>query len=417
MRTKDLWENPAECCGCGACAACCPKGAVSLREGFGGFVYPEIDPTLCIDCGRCKKACGLQNHYAGKTSGPWYAASYNGDSSQSASAGVFYALARSVVESGGVVFGAAYVGGGDAPCVRHVMAESHDGIEAIRGSKYVQSEASACFPEVRHQLATGREVLFSGTPCQVAGLHGYLGREWPNLITVDLVCHGVPSELMFRSLVASIERGHGGRVVDFRFRCKRDGWGHSLLLVILRPFGAVDSSRDEKVFLPARDFAYYDLFLNFKTLRDSCYSCPFASSIRPGDITAGDFWGIEKNRPDVLEDVRFDLNHGVSCLLVNNEHGCKALERYGGSLDLIRVLFDDIARGNDQLRHPGELPSDRDIYLKAFAGGGWPAVDALWRKRERGASYRVKQLLKKIIPENLLRLAKKALRDGGDDAR
>lgn len=407
METRDLWAEPADCCGCGACAARCPRGAISMEESPEGFVYPLIDAEQCIDCGLCSKACGLQNRYAQETSGPWYAACYRGDSSLSASAGAFYGLARSVVDGGGAVFGAAYVRDDDGLHVRHVIAEDPEGLSALQGSKYVQSDAGPCFPEVRRQLESGRKVLFSGTPCQVAGLRGYLGRDWSNLVTVDLVCHGVPSEAMFRSLVESIERERGKRVIDFRFRCKRGGWGHSLLLLLLlRPLDTVDSSQDEEVLVPAHDFAYYDLFLNLKTLRDSCYSCPFAGPLRPGDITVGDFWGVNRNRPDVLEGGRFDVECGVSCLLVNTERGKEALQRHGSDLNQFEVSFDDIAKGNDQLRHPSELPEDRDAYLDAYREGSWDEVGALWHRRERGAKYHTKRAMRAIVPKKLIDIAK-----------
>ncbi|MDN0064724.1 Coenzyme F420 hydrogenase/dehydrogenase, beta subunit C-terminal domain [Collinsella ihumii] len=410
METRDLWAKPANCCGCGACAAHCPKGAISMEESPEGFVYPRIDAGLCVGCGLCRKACGLQNRYAQETSGPWYAACYRGDSSLSASAGAFYGLARSVVDGGGAVFGAAYVRDDDGLHVRHVMAEDPEGLSALQGSKYVQSDAGSCFPEVKRRLESGGEVLFSGTPCQVAGLRGYLGRDWPNLVTVDLVCHGVPSEAMFRSLVASIERQQSKRVVDFRFRCKRSGWGHSLLLLLLRPLDAADSSRDEEVFIPAHDFAYYDLFLNLKTLRDSCYSCPFSGPLRPADITVGDFWGVQHSRPDVLEGGRFDLERGVSCVLVNTERGKKSLMRHGSGLDLFEVSFGDIAKGNDQLRHPSELPEDRDAYLDAYRNSGWGEVETLWRGRERGTAYRIKRIAQSIVPKKIRNIIKRLLR-------
>lgn len=404
METKELWAKSSDCCGCGACAAKCPRGAICMEDA-GGFVYPKIDSLQCINCGVCKKVCGLQNRYAQETSGPWYAARHRGDASLSASAGAFYGLALSVISEGGVAFGAAYVREGDALCVRHIMAEDVDGLRALQGSKYVQSDAGACFIDVRKQLETGRAVLFSGTPCQVAGLRGYLGRDWPNLLTVDLVCHGVPSEAMFRSLVSSIESDLGRRVIDVRFRCKREGWSHSLLLLLLlRPFGAIDASQDEELLIPARDFAYYDLFLNLKTLRDSCYSCPFAGRLRPGDITVGDFWGVDKSRPDVLEDGGFDLNRGVSCLLVNTKRGLAALKEYGGDLDLYEVSFQDIAEGNDQLRRPSVLPADRNDYITAYRNGGWNAVETLWRRRERGVRYHIKQMAKSVAPKWLIKL-------------
>lgn len=406
MKTEELRPAEDDCSGCGACAARCPRGAIVMREGSDGFVYPEIDEIRCVDCGLCRKTCGLQNRIAHETEGPWYAAAYRGDSSASASAGAFYALARAVVDNGGVVFGAAYVNEDDGLHVRHVMAADDRSLRALQGSKYVQSDARTSMSEVSKQLRSGRDVLFAGTPCQVAGLRGYLGRGWPNLITVDLVCHGVPSETMFRSMVSSLERRYEKRVIDFRFRCKREGWGHSLLLLILRPFDAIDGSHDEEILIHANESAYYELFMRFQTLRDSCYSCPFAGRLRPGDITVGDFWGIENVRPDLLKDDTFDIRTGVSCLLVNTGRGRRALGEYGGSLKLTEVPFEEIAAHNDQLRHPSLLPKDRSLYLDAFRNGGWDAVEMLWRCRERGTKYHVKQMAKSVVPKWLIGLIK-----------
>lgn len=399
METKDLWAKPADCCGCGACAALCPRGSISMEESPEGFVYPRIDTKLCVDCGLCRRACGLQNRYAQETSGPWYAACYRGDSSLSASAGAFYGLARAVIDGGGVAFGAAYVREEDGLHVRHIMAEEPGALVALQGSKYVQSDAGCCFPEVKRQLVSGKEVLFSGTPCQVAGLRGYLGRDWSNLITVDLVCHGVPSEAMLQDYLGALGRSQGAPVVSARFRSKRDGWNGSLLLEI----EYTDGSRE---YIPYSDSSYYDLFFNLKIFRNSCYSCPFASQLRPGDLTVGDFWGVQQNRPDVLEDGRFDMEQGVSCLIVNTERGRGSLARYGFELDRLEVSFDDIAKGNDQLRHPSLLPCDRDAYLSAYREGGWDEVEAHWRRCERGAKYRMKRVIKDIVPRGLIDIAK-----------
>ena len=186
----------------------------------------------------------------------------------------------------------------------------------------------------------------------------------------------------------------------------------------LKPFDDVGSVEAREVIVQADDFAYYDLFLNVRaTLRDSCYACPFAAPVRPADITVGDFWGVRENRPDVLEDLRYDSGKGVSCLLVNTERGRTALSEYGGELDLFEVSFEDIAKGNDHLRHPSELPSDRVLYLKAFSNGGWDAVEELWKKRERGASYMSKKLMKRLLPKGLIRHAKTMLEKKRSDEK
>lgn len=386
MQTNELWVNPSQCSGCGSCMVRCPKDAISLAEGAGGFVFPKIDGSLCVDCGLCRKVCGLQNHFAQKTKGPWYAAAYKNDCSESASGGAFYAIARSVVLAGGVVFGAACLFDETGINVRHVMADDLSGLRILRGSKYVQSDAYGCFPQVVDMLKKGREVLFSGTPCQVAGLRGYLGKEWPNLFTIDLVCHGVSSEAMLRDYLALIARRANDTVNGLNFRSKRDGWTRSRLLELRYESGA-------RQFLDSEKTSYYDLFNHSKTLRDSCYACPFAGPLRPGDITVGDFWGVDKNRPDVLEHNGFNLEKGISCLLVNDAKGVEALRRYGDSLALSEVSFEDIAKGNGRLRCPNERDADHVLYLNAFDEGGWNSVERLWKRRERGIVYQVKRAI------------------------
>lgn len=402
-----LFGGAADCCGCESCLAACPRGAISVREDGNGFAFPHIDEALCIGCHACVRACGLHRRLGQETQGPWYAAAGTGDVSRSASAGAFVTLARGVIARGGCVFGAAYEAEADGLHVRHRMAESEEGLAPLQNSKYVQSEAGPCFPEVRRQLATGRAVLFSGTPCQVAGLRGYLGeRDYPNLYAVDLVCHGVPSQEMFRAWVAGLEGRYGGRVTDVRFRSKRDGWGHSLLLLLLL------DGREQPEYLPSDDSDYYAMFLGLETLRDSCYECPYAGSYRAADITLGDFWGVQVNAPEVLDDSgRFDMRRGVSCLLVNDERGREMLERFGGGLALREVGFDDIARGNDQLRHPSERPADRDRLMRAWRKGGWDGASRWWRwhhvvpgRAKSAAKGAAKSILPKPAVEKLKRL-------------
>lgn len=392
-----LFESPSHCCGCGACAAGCPKGAITMSEGKDGFVLPVIDSDLCIGCGACTRACGLNRGIGSNSAGPFFAAVGRGDVSESASGGVFGAVARELISSGGVAYGASYEREGNTLRVLHSRAASVDELSPLLNSKYVQSDAGVCFADVKVDLRDGRRVLFCGTPCQVAGLRGFLGRDYENLTTVDLVCHGVPSGRMFADCVEDYGKQLGSPVVDFRFRCKREGWGHSLLLLL-------EDGRE--VTIPAAKSPYYDMFLNLKTLRDSCYRCPYAGRFRAGDLTIGDFWGVEINRPDVLNDsTKFSQTKGISCLLVNNSHGKDFIDSCD-SLDLYPVDFDDIARGNDQLRHPSNLPSDRGLYIEAFAKGGWRSVRKLYLRRERGLKYHSKRILRALLPASFISFAK-----------
>ena len=401
-RQPVLFDAGENCCGCGACAAACPKAAITMEEDARGFVYPRVDYDQCVGCGACVKSCGLQARIGAETEGPWFAAAGRMDIASSASGGVFATLARGVIAEGGCAFGAAYEQYDGGLRVRHHMADDERSLAGLLNSKYVQSDAGSCFPEVRSQLKSGRRVLFCGTPCQVAGLRGYLGRDWPNLLTADLVCHGVPSERLFNGCVQEACDKYGSQVVDFRFRCKREGWGHSLLLLLLLQDG-------REVAIPAAKSAYYDMFLKLKTLRDSCYTCPFAGSFRAADLTLGDFWGVEHNRPDLLREGELDLQRGVSCLLVNNERGREAVKRYADKLYVAEADFDEIAKGNDQLRHPSVKPEDRNIYLGAFERGGWNAIKRTWLHRERGWKFKTKRLAKRILPAGAVTAIKKVL--------
>lgn len=370
-----------------------------MSEGKDGFVLPVIDSDLCVGCGACARACGLNRGIGSNSAGPFYAAAGRGDVSESASGGVFGAVAREVISAGGVAYGAAYECEGNTLRVLHRRAASVDELRPLLNSKYVQSDAGVCFVDVKADIREGRQVLFCGTPCQVAGLKGFLGRYYENLTTVDLVCHGVPSGRMFSDCVEDYVNQFGSPVVDFRFRCKREGWGHSLLLLLLLEDG-------REVTIPAAKSPYYDMFLNLKTLRDSCYRCPYAGRFRAGDLTIGDFWGVEINRPDVLNDsTKFSQTKGISCLLVNNSHGKDFIDSCN-SLDLYPVDFDDIARGNDQLRHPSNLPSDRGLYIEAFAKGGWRSVRKLYLRRERGLKYHSKRILRALLPASFISFAK-----------
>lgn len=370
-----------------------------MSEGKDGFVLPVIDSDLCVGCGACARACGLNRGIGSNSAGPFYAAAGRGDVSESASGGVFGAVAREVISAGGVAYGAAYECEGNTLRVLHRRAASVDELRPLLNSKYVQSDAGVCFVDVKADIREGRQVLFCGTPCQVAGLKGFLGRYYENLTTVDLVCHGVPSGRMFSDCVEDYGNQFGSPVVDFRFRCKREGWGHSLLLLLLLEDG-------REVTIPAAKSPYYDMFLNLKTLRDSCYRCPYAGRFRAGDLTIGDFWGVEINRPDVLNDsTKFSQTKGISCLLVNNSHGKDFIDSCN-SLDLYPVDFDDIARGNDQLRHPSNLPSDRGLYIEAFAKGGWRSVRKLYLRRERGLKYHSKRILRALLPASFISIAK-----------
>lgn len=404
-----LYTSSDNCCGCGACVAACPVHAISFIEDAYGYCYPHIDESLCIRCGRCKQVCGFQHGLISESSGDTYAAATSElQINQSASGGIFGALARSMLAQGGAVVGCKYENCGESLCACHYVVDDASELSALLGSKYVQSNMSSVFLEVRKLIKDGRDVLFSGTPCQIAGLRGYLGEDlWcsDHLITIDLVCHGVPNQRMLQGYLAEVEQAssRNSQIVDARFRPKCDGWANSLQLELVFSDGS-------RKFIPSEESSYYDAFLNLKTFRDSCYVCPFAGRQRPADLTMGDFWGVERYCPELLENAGgpFSLFSGVSCVLVNSHRGSMWLQKLGSKIILREVPFETIAAQNEQLKAPAVRPKDRTDWLDAFARGGWFEVEHLWHKEKlKQAMYK---RAGKLVPAPVKRIIKAALK-------
>ena len=190
--------NGKDCCGCGACLNICPKDAITMAEDNAGFIFPKVDKALCVDCGLCKNVCVFSKKGEGENDNAQvYASVINnrGILENSSSGGVFSALANAVIEDGGVVFGAGWT---DDFSVEHTFADNKNDLKKLRGSKYVQSLTGTTFREVKKLLTEGKTVCFSGTPCQISGLKAYLGKDYQNLFTVDIICHGVPSMKMLK---------------------------------------------------------------------------------------------------------------------------------------------------------------------------------------------------------------------------
>ena len=369
-----LFQDASDCCGCGACAAKCPACAISMVERSGGFVYPSVNQDKCIKCGICNRVCGFKNIQPRKTEGPAWAACADSDLRESASGGVSAVIASTCVEAGGVVFGCVCEDSPEGVVIKHKKIESIGELASIKGSKYVQSDTLEVFSEVEELLRVGREVVFFGTPCQVAGLLGYLGTRYSSLLTVDLVCHGVPSLKMFRDYSKSVlERGRR-QLVDITFRAKLNGWQNSMLMNAR--FG--DGSES---FIEARHSSYYTYFLSLLTLRDSCYRCPFAGTARVADITLGDCWGIEKVRPDLVSPGVFDQREGISCVIANTVKGVRAVDAVSHRLKVHEMDLSDIVAGNEQLQHPSPLPAERRKLISLYDSSGWAPLEAQWRRR------------------------------------
>ena len=302
-----------DCCGCSACADICPVKAINMVTDEEGFLYPKINEETCIHCGKCDKMCGFRpgDQQEGFKLPRAFGIKHKDDAvrQSSRSGAAFVAFSDIILNQGGTVYGAAMA---ENFTVSHMRATTAAARDRMKTAKYVQSDVSGIYPQVAADLQEGKSVLFSGTPCQVAGLQEMLKRkniDTTKLICCDLVCHGVPSPKVWKEYVEYIRRTCGGTILEANFRDKSFGWdSHCESFVI--------EGRKKKVV--RRD--YTDLFYDHIMFRPSCHNCPFANVHRLGDLTLADFWGIEKNDPS------FDDNHGVSLVLAGSLKGIELLE-------------------------------------------------------------------------------------------
>ena len=381
MQKTVLFESKAECCGCEACVGVCPAKAISMKEDEYGFRYPVINDTLCVGCGLCKKTCANRNCEETNTPMETYAAcTAITNVMKSASGGAFAGLARRFIEQGGVVFGVSMENVDGLFVPMHISVDTVAGLEKLQGSKYVQSVVGDAYVRVKNELEAGKKVLFSGTPCQVAALKGFLGNKAnENLLLVDIVCHGVPSLQFFQSYIKHYEDRVKGKVTDFRFRDKARGWG------LVGRVEYIRKGKKKSKLVYARESSYYQLFLRGDIYRESCYECKYACENRPGDITVGDYWGIEREHPELLASNGgcFDQMKGISCLIINSSKGKQYIDAFPDMISKRESTYEKVARQNGQLRIPTSKSGKREEILNVYAQGGYKQVDALFKREHR----------------------------------
>lgn len=336
--------DSAACCGCTACVNICPVQCIVMRRDCEGFDYPLANPDRCIGCGKCESVCPVLEPLESRS--PLAVMGGRSDEfvEESASGGVFPHVARRVIGNGGVVFGAAVE---EDMTVAHCEAGSMDEVNRFRGPKYVQSELYAAFEDVHDRLCDGMDVLFSGTPCQVAGLRKYLdkkahGLDLSALVTVDFACHGVPGPGLWEKYAGSMERAYGSGMTGVRFRDKKRSWFHYDVVYefacsadgssVTRDDGACSSSVRRKYV----EDPYMALFVQDMTLRPSCYKCPVRCGRSGSDLTLADLWSVRLSMP------RLDDDRGASLVLVNTEKGRRMLEGL-----VLEELVPELAMGNN----------------------------------------------------------------------
>lgn len=398
MNTKILVSGD-RCCGCKLCGQVCPKGAITYQADALGAPLPVIDETKCIGCKKCAAACPVTKNL--KNSEPTCYAAVNRDQLlrlQSASGGVFSAVATTVLKEGGVVYGAAML-----PDERLVLRVAHERIDSecrlphLQRSKYVQSDMEGIYARIREDLNAGRTVFFSGTPCQAAAVKSYCGTS-EKLLLGDIICHGVPSQKMFSEYLRILSKNNRRKIENFYFRTKESGWGLCARLLYTDSRGKRHAPR-----IPCNISSYYKMFLRCETYRDACYSCPYASRERVGDLTMGDFWGLEKSGKtyEACRENRVDPTHGVSCVLANTPKGLAYLEK--SDLLLVKAEFEDVARENGQLLHPSPRPASREAILRCYQEEGYEGLDRRFN-RALGAKKQVILLRNRIPPKIRLKV-------------
>ena len=377
--------NKQDCCGCGACVQRCPKHCILMKEDTEGFLYPEADQNICVDCGLCEKVCPLKNPADRIPVIHVYAAKNRNEQNRlaSSSGGVFIALAEKTINAGGAVFGAVFDENWE---VVHACAEDLKGVKRMMGSKYVQSNIGDAYFQAERILQSGRLVLFTGTPCQIAGLHRFLRRDYANLLAVDFLCHGVPSPLFFKENLAFLEQKYGDRIVDFKFRAKKEsGWRSYVKYVFNR-------QKPKWAFL-GKNYYTHAFHLGYFN-RLSCYSCNFSRSERVGDITLSDFWGGEAHNR-MLKKAR---KWGFNLVMCNTPQGQRLFDSVAGQIVSLKCPVEWAIRGDVRLRHTEPRPVMRDKAYKILKEKGYAYMSSAYGIKE--------SMLQRMVPvwaKNLIR--------------
>lgn len=351
--------NKADCCGCTACASVCALHAISMEPDALGFLYPKVDTEKCTNCGLCEKVCAFNSNYdksLNLTQPLAYAARHKDmkEVETSRIGAAFIAISDYVLDNGGVVYGAGYT---DHFRVIHKRATTKQERDEFKGSKYVQSDLNHVFLQIKKDLKDGLTVLFSGTPCQTAGLNSFIGKKLrEHLILVDIVCHGVPSPYIWKDYIAYLEKKHKDSICQVNFRDKQlFGWtAHHETFKFSNMMG-------EK--LIPKSFTY--LFYEHIMFRLSCGVCPYTNTRRPSDITIADFWGWEKTDPNINTD-----DKGVSLILINTKKGSMIFDSIKSQMITIPAKLDDCLQPNLQhpsAIHPKRMQFEHDYQQKGFS--------------------------------------------------
>lgn len=340
-----------DCCGCEGCYNVCPIKCISMEYDEEGFRFPSVDKEKCIKCNLCENVCPIINKSIKNVEYiKGYAAMNTNDTARlkSSSGGVFLLLAQEIIDLGGIVVGVSM--SPDCKAAQHIIVDSKKNLELLLGSKYLQSNVGNSYQKIKNELNNEKTVLFSGTPCQVAALHSYLGKEYENLICIDLICHGVPSPGLWGKNVEYIENQTKAVLKNVNFRCKKEQ--------INSDYGVLYQNICYK---PKDEDPYFRMFMKEYSLRLSCYDCKFKGISRISDITLGDFWGINDFCPDM------DDGKGVSLVVIQSTKGEELFNRIKHHLKIKKVNIEKVfEKHNEAMIKSSKPPLDREEFWKDY---------------------------------------------------
>ena len=381
-----------KCCGCGACVNVCPRDAIENKVDEYGFVYPSVNKDLCIECGLCVSVCDFGSEEKNAALPEKVYAGVNRDKSvlkSSSSGGVFSVLAEYVLKNGGAVCGCVY---DEKLKPVHICVEKQEEYLPMRGSKYAQSDVGYVYREIKARLLKGQQVLFTGTPCQVAAVKGVVGNaNSENLITVDLICHGVPSALMFERFVSYLEEKYNSEIVWFNFRSKKYGWQRYSSEFGLANGRTVNIGKANEFYGPAFTAGYI--------IRESCSNCKYASQDRVGDITIGDFWGHEKSQ------LSRDVSKGLSLFTINTSKGEALLSVLSEKMDMEEVDYNIAVKGNKCLHAPTTKGDKWELYMDAMKNDTIPEIARSYILRNKKSILRSR--IRLLVPDFIFKTVRK----------
>ena len=384
---EDILEKGKDnCCGCYACYNICPVNAITMARDEKGFSYPEIDRDLCINCGLCYDVCPTQHPVKERKEDVIAYAAYSKNKEErleSSSGGIFSLLAKVILEEDGIVFGAAF---NDEHNVEHIEIETLEDLYKLRGSKYVQSEIKDTYKKAREYLQKNKKVLFSGTPCQIEGLYNFLKKDYDNLYTTDIVCHGVPSQKVWQKyLKETKENENFNDDLSISFRNKDKGW-------LFFSFKIKENESKKKYLKSYSKDVYLQSFTKNLSLRNSCFSCQFKKKHKASDITLGDLWGSKKIAPELDDDL------GLSTVVINSNKGREFMDSIKEKVVFQEINIEDALIYNSPYIESVKPHKNREKFFSE--------LDDLSMK-ELGDEYLEKKSIKEKTIYNLRKIKRK----------